>query len=75
MQDTQLRSRSTVAVAELPETITTCCPTCGRTGQFTLLGVQNWPPKVAEKLGVNTTTVMWRCDSCLSTLADVHLSA
>jgi len=49
------------------------CPTCNHSGEFELLGVQKWPPQVAEKLGLPSEIPLWSCPHCLTTISDPDL--
>jgi hypothetical protein len=70
MLDTQDMKRLQFTVAE---TRTAVCPTCGDSSQFTLCGIQEWPPRVAEAAGMPTTMSVWSCDSCETTLLEANL--
>lgn len=73
MQPPDLRTRPVVLVADdPPHQLTACCPSCGQTTTFTLLGTQTWPEKVAAALGVSTTAYLWRCESCQTTITNIH---
>ncbi len=49
------------------------CPTCNHSGEFSLLGVQKWPPQVAEKLGLPSEIPLWSCPNCQTTISDPDL--
>ncbi len=49
------------------------CPTCGCGGEFELLGEQNWPPEIAQKLGLPATIRLWSCPCCMTTVSEPEL--
>jgi hypothetical protein len=49
------------------------CPTCNRSGEFTLLGEQVWPAAVAKKLNLPARIALWQCPNCLTTVSDPDL--
>jgi len=49
------------------------CPTCKAFGRFILLGEQNWPPALAQELGVPSKILLWRCPHCCTTVSDPDL--
>ena len=55
------------------ETKTAVCPTCGDHSEFVLCGVQEWPARVAEAVGLPTTMSVWSCQSCETTLLEPNL--
>jgi len=55
------------------ETCEGVCPSCGAQTQFTFLGVQEWPERVAAKLKMPARQKMWLCDACDSTLLSQSL--
>ncbi len=55
------------------EVIATTCPTCGAHTQFTFIGVQRWPERVAAQLDIPADSALWQCGHCLTTLHGVSL--
>jgi|FLYN01.1.fsa_nt_gi ribosomal protein S27AE len=47
-----------------------CCPTCGHPTQFTFLGEQRWPEKVAQTLGIPAVVEQWLCGQCHTTITE-----
>lgn len=46
------------------------CPSCGKLTEFTFLGVQRWPARVAEAAGISPVVNLWDCHSCHSTISE-----
>jgi hypothetical protein len=49
------------------------CPSCNQISRFTYCGVQQWPPKVAEMLGLPQKIRLWICGNCQSTITETNL--
>ncbi|MCU0513293.1 MAG: hypothetical protein MUE40_12075, partial [Anaerolineae bacterium] len=58
----------TPAVFTHPETIQTCCPSCGTHTAFTRIGIQQWPARVAAAAGLPERIAIYRCEACLTSL-------
>ncbi|MDQ7027925.1 MAG: hypothetical protein Q9P44_20485 [Anaerolineae bacterium] len=51
------------------------CPSCGANTEFSLLGIQRWPERVAKKAGLPLEQSLWQCCNCDTTLMDASLGA
>ena len=49
------------------------CPSCGEETSFDLVGIQQWPEKVAEATGLPAIQTMWQCRDCDTTLLEASL--
>jgi ribosomal protein S27AE len=49
------------------------CPSCGERGWFLYGGEQQWPLKVAQALGIPTSSPLWHCGACHSTFTERDL--
>lgn len=49
------------------------CPTCGCSGEFEFTGIQRWPAEVAQQLDLPTTTYLWTCTVCETTICEQEL--
>lgn len=49
------------------------CPTCGAMSNFTCIGVQTWPERVAQALQIPTETALYCCSNCETTLNALSL--
>lgn len=58
----------TPVVIEMNSNQPDCCPSCHNKSHFTYIGTQNWPPRVAQKLGIPSQATLWRCDNCHTTI-------
>lgn len=56
-----------------PETIQADCPCCAQAAQFTLLGIQKWPARVAAAAGLPEAMGMYRCELCLTSVSEKDL--
>ncbi|MDX2074946.1 MAG: hypothetical protein SFZ02_00825 [bacterium] len=56
------------AVIEIKSNQPSCCPSCHNTSNFTYIGTQIWPLRVAQKLGIPQQTALWRCEICHTTI-------
>ena len=56
-----------------PITLHGVCPSCGKTTEFDLLGIQRWPERVAKKAGLPLEQTMWQCRNCETTLMETSL--
>jgi len=50
------------------------CPTCNEKTSFDLIGIQNWPEKVAKLAGFAATQTIWQCRNCDTTLMEPSLN-
>ena len=51
------------------------CPSCGKTTEFDLLGIQRWPERVAKKAGLPQEQTVWQCRNCETTLMEASLQS
>ena len=50
------------------------CPSCGCDSVFEHGGVQHWPKRVVEKLGVPEVVQLYHCGECHSTISETDLT-
>jgi hypothetical protein len=67
-----MTSKLPIELTQTP-TIEGICPSCGHTGEFTLLGVQKWPARVAQAAGVPEVVGLYQCACCKTTVSEVDL--
>jgi hypothetical protein len=60
------------ATGPLVETRLAVCRSCGCEDHFTFAGIQEIPPRVAVKLGVERFS-LWNCPNCGTTLSEMTL--
>ena len=46
------------------------CPSCQNKTEFTLLGIQRWPKKVALSAGLTMEQAMWQCSHCITSVME-----
>lgn len=49
------------------------CPSCGKRGVFSYLGIQRWPERVARAAGIKMVMTLWNCEHCHSTITEQNL--
>jgi hypothetical protein len=66
----------TVLPAELtqPASMKAHCPSCAQTGEFTLLGIQRFPAKIAIAAGLPESFGLYRCEHCDTSISEVELN-
>jgi hypothetical protein len=55
------------------EEVVAHCPSCGATSAFEYCGVQQFPPRAAERAGLPSTLYLFTCCGCGSTLSHIDL--
>ena len=61
---------SALIVEHAPILHRSTCPSCGAETSFQFLGIQRWPEKVAESLGLPAEQSMWQCSTCHTSLME-----
>lgn len=66
MMTTQELSTTDTLSPPMPEAL--YCAQCENETHFSFLGVQDWSPSVAKKLGISPRVMLWNCEKCCTTI-------
>ncbi len=75
LQPLYSRSSSDGLPAGSPATVVAECPSCHQVTRFTFIGLQRWPRKVAETMGTDEVTRLYKCGHCQTTISNIDEQA